>query len=98
MHVESQSCKNEPALTPDDFVPSDVDKAFIKSIMDDLALHGIWAYKTIPLVWQKTDVNTLSLVASYNEDIIPAVQSTIERTRKTLEAAGYIFIDARPKT
>ena len=77
-----------------DFVPSDVDKAFIRNIMLGLSVNGVWAYKSLPLVWQKRSERILALVASYD---LPGIEEQIHRTKMTLEAAGYIFEDGRTK-
>ena len=98
MHVNSDLCKNLPDKTPDDFVPSDVDINFIKTIMGGLKVGDVWAYKSIPLVFQKRDDKTLAVVASYMTELFPSIEDQIHRNKLVLEAAGYVFMDARPKT
>jgi hypothetical protein len=93
--VESSACKNEPLVSPSDFVPSEADISCIKAVMNGLAVGGVWAYKSIPMVFQKKDEKTLVLVAAYMEHLFPSLTSEIERTKKVLLAAGYVFEDGR---
>lgn len=82
--------------TMKDFIPTNIDKTFIKQIFTKLVIGGTWGYSNLPLVFQKTDDKTLSLVAAWPE-LAPegVINREIKKTRIVLKACGLKFTDLR---
>lgn len=79
-----------------EFVPTEIDKTFVKQIVLKLVIGGTWGYQNLPLVFQKIDDETLAVVAGWPELAKPgAVDWEIKKTRIVLEACGLKFKDMR---